>query len=56
MVLRPVTDCDARAYIDDLPWIRADVSYMLVDSAWGVQEGYCVMALKNVEILKEKNK
>jgi len=51
LILKPVTDDKSRAYIPTLPPISAEVSFMLNENGWGVEDGYCVMALKNVSII-----
>jgi len=44
LVLRAVTDDDARAYIDGVSPIHAKITYVVKD--WGLEKGYVVLALK----------
>lgn len=46
VVLRAVTDDDTRAYIPELPNLIFEIGYIVV--GWGVEEGYCVLAIKNL--------
>jgi len=50
LILRAVTDDDTRAYIPELDPISAEISYMLNEGGWGIENGYCVLALKNVHV------
>ncbi|MDR0462555.1 MAG: DUF3850 domain-containing protein [Christensenellaceae bacterium] len=55
LILRPVTDDETRAYINNLPKIHAEISYMLSEGvSGGLEKGYCVLAMKNVQILNEE--
>jgi len=48
--LIPVTDDEKRTYVTSLQPLLAEVSYMLAEPGWGIENGYCVMALKNVRV------
>ena len=53
LILRPVTDDESRTYISNLRPLMAEITYMLAENGWGIEEGYCVLALRNVKEIKE---